>query len=518
MAHGAAAADVEHLEPIIDELRTSYTLVVFIGLIVSATLVQVFGRSERRRVRVMTLAFIGHLAIALLAAAARDEKEVYPILRLLSLVASEVAVVGMVVTVLFGLLSPRLGLQLPPIIRDVIGAGMFVVGLLVLANGVGVNLIGLAATSAILTAVIGLSLQDTLGNLIAGIALQADSAFRVGDWVKVGDTVGRVAEMRWRYVAVETRNGETLVVPNGAVVKEKVLVLGKKTGQPRQWRRWVYFNVDYRFAPGAVIGCVAQALEGVRLPRVATTPAPDVIFLSFESSYGRYAVRYWLTDLAVDDPTDSEVRRRLFAALQRSKIPLSIPAEARFVTHDDEGRKQLKAHEDLERRAEALGAIDLFAPLSPEDRSFLAAHMRAAPFAAGEAMTKQGNEAHWLYLLVQGEVSVRVASAGGEEREVARLHAGQVFGEMSLMTGERRSATVVALTDVEAFRLDKGGFDTLLKRSPEIAEQLAETLARRKMEGDSAREQLSREEAAAKMHRDTRDVLDRIRTFFGLEG
>ncbi|MFO0725119.1 MAG: mechanosensitive ion channel family protein [Myxococcota bacterium] len=505
------------IEQILDELRISYTLAVFVGLLFTATLVRAFARGERRRVRVMTLALIGHVVLAVVAALARSEKETYPILRLVSLAAAEVAVVGMLITVVFAILTPRLGFQVPPIISDVIGAVMFVTGLLVLANGVGVNLIGLAATSAILTAVIGLSLQDTLGNLVAGIALQADSAFRVGDWVKVQDTVGKITAMRWRYISIETRNGETLVVPNGALVKDRVLVLGKRVGKPLQWRRWVYFNVDYRFAPGAVMDAAKAGLDVAHLPRVAAEPAPDVIFISYESSYARYAIRYWLTDLQVDDPTDSEVRRRLYAALKRAHIPLSIPAEARFITTDDESRKAHKSNEDLARRAAALAEIDLFAGLSNEDRVLLAAHMRMAPFAAGEPLTRQGADAHWLYLIASGEVSVRIAAGGAEEREVARLHAGQIFGEMSLMTGEKRSATVVALCDVDAYRLDRDGFDTLLKRRPEIAEQLAETLAKRRVEQRMLREQISREEASARMSEDTADMLDRIRGFFGLD-
>src|SRR5690606_10443581 len=109
------------------------------------------------------------------------------------------------------------------------------------------------ATSAVLTAVIGLSLQDTLGNLLGGLALQLDSSIQVGDWVKLGDVSGRVSEIRWRYTAIETRNWETVVVPNSIVMRSQVTVLGRRRGSPLQWRRWVHFQVDFRTPPNDVI-------------------------------------------------------------------------------------------------------------------------------------------------------------------------------------------------------------------------------------------------------------------------
>ena len=110
-----------------------------------------------------------------------------------------------------------------------------------------------------LTAVIGLSLQDTLGNILSGLALQTDDTIHVGDWVKVGEVTGRVVDIRWRYTAVETRNWETAIIPNSFLVKNQVLVLGRRTGQPTQLRRWVWFNVDFRFPPTEVIRAVDDA-------------------------------------------------------------------------------------------------------------------------------------------------------------------------------------------------------------------------------------------------------------------
>src|SRR5690606_3646306 len=197
-----------------------------------------------------------------------------------------------------------------------------------LLSGWGFNVGGLIATSAVLTAVIGFSLQDTLGNLMAGMALQAEKSVRPGDWIKVGDQVGQVLEVRWRQTTIETRNWETVIVPNSYLAKNQFMILGRKRGEPVQWRRWVHFQVDYRFSPTDVMRTVEEALRRAPITGVAREPAPDCIHMDMRGSFHTFAVRYYLTDLLRDDPTDSLVRTRIGSALRRAGIPLTMPAQA----------------------------------------------------------------------------------------------------------------------------------------------------------------------------------------------
>ncbi|MGH9493060.1 MAG: mechanosensitive ion channel family protein, partial [Terriglobales bacterium] len=148
----------------------------------------------------------------------------------------------------------------PRILRDlVVGVGYFLVALSLLSHG-GVSISNLVTTSAIASAVIAFSLQDTLGNVMAGLALQLENTFNVGDWIKVDQTTGRVTEIRWRYTAIETRNWDTVVIPNSQLMKAQVLVLGRRSGASMQHRQWVYFNVDFRVTPTEVIRAVTEAL------------------------------------------------------------------------------------------------------------------------------------------------------------------------------------------------------------------------------------------------------------------
>jgi CRP-like cAMP-binding protein len=368
--------------------------------------------------------------------------------------------------------------------------------------------------------VLALSLQATLGNVLGGVALQLDGSVHVGDWVQLADgTQGRVTAIRWRHTVVETRNWDTIVVPNANLLAQNLVILGKRSGKPVQHRMWVYFNVDFRFAPSHVVDVVRDALCTAPIEGVAADPKPSVICYDFakdgRDSFAYYAVRYWLTDLANDDPTSSRVRGRIYTALQRANIPLARPVQTLFVQTEEDPGVRAARHKD--RRVHALDRIDLFHSLTSDERDFVAEHLTYAPFTAGETCTRQGAVAHWLYVLSSGKVEIRRHVEGGPEtKAVATIEAPSFFGEMGLMTGEPRSADVVAVTDVECYRLDKPGLQRILEERPEVAEQFSKTLAKRRVELATAVEGLDAEARRARMASEETRILDKIQEFFGL--
>ncbi len=425
---------------------------------------------------------------------------------------------------LFEGLGPRLPFRIPTIARDISIFAAYVFAIFALTRALNFNISGLIATSAVITAVIGLSMQDTLGNTLAGLALQLEQRVRVGDWIKIDQYNGKVREIRWRQTSIETRNWDTVLIPNSQLVKGMVTIFGLRADQPLQTRRWVYFNVDFRFSPNEVIQCVTDALRSAPIDNVAATPPPNVILMDFKESYCQYAVRYWLTDFAVDDPTDSAVRVRVFFALKRAGITLSLPAHAVFMTEENRKRAARKEVAEINSRVEALRGVELFHTLKDEELAELAREIVVAPFAAGETITKQGAVGHWLYILTKGCVSVRVAANAAEigktgalEREVRQLCRGEVFGEMSLLTGEARAATVFALDDCECFKLDKEAFQSILENRPEITDDISRILAKRKLELESVIEDLDEATKQARMKHNESHFLERIRSFFALD-
>lgn len=492
-----------------------------IGYIFIAFLLFNFAPGERRRIRtamfLFSLSFTGLLvASSIVYFGTGIESFSYRALRWGALFLASIAVINLAGVFFFGIFLKALRILVPLILRDLILAVAYIIAAITLMSRNGVDLAGIVATSAVITAVIAFSLQDTLGNILGGLALQMENTINVGDWIRIDQQEGRVQEIRWRHTAIETRNWDTIIIPNSTLMKGQFILLGRREGMPLQHRMWVYFHVDFRYAPTAVIQTIETALTAEPIPNVASMPPPHCLFIDFKDSYGTYAARYWLTDMALTDPTDSVVRSRIYTALRRAEIPLSMPAQAVFITEDDESRRTRKQNEEIERRVQALRRVEMFNQLQDEECQKLALRMKYAPFVRGEVMTRKGTQAHWLYLILEGEAQVEVTVEGKSET-VAILRAGDYFGEMALMTGQPRRANVFAKTDVTCYRLGKEAFESILRNRPEIAESISRTLARRSIELESIQEELKEGSLTNRMETKQSEFLHLIRDFFGLE-
>jgi small-conductance mechanosensitive channel/CRP-like cAMP-binding protein len=413
----------------------------------------------------------------------------------------------------FRVFLPALRAQPPRIVEDIASAALYIGWGLVWLRLSGVDPAGLVATSAVITGVIAFSMQDTLGNVLGGVVLQLDRSLRVGDWLRVDDVSGRVVEITWRHTAVETRNRETVVIPNGWMIKNRFTVIGSRHDPQATWRRWVRVNVDLSGAPTRVCAVLEAAVKDAEIPHVAEHPAPSALLMEIGPRYGGYALRYWLDDPQLDDATDSLVRAHLLAALARHGMKLGAPYQEQLDIKDNEEHREEERAGERARRLAALASVELFAPLTPAERDALAGHLVYAPFVAGDVITRQGATAHWLYLMISGAADVWVDTPTGR-KQVGTLAAGSVFGEMGMMTGEPRRATVGARTDVTCYRLDKSGFEGIVKARPDIVEAISRVLAERETELESRRALRLAAGTDAPGHS---DIHRRIRAFFGLD-
>jgi CRP-like cAMP-binding protein len=351
----------------------------------------------------------------------------------------------------------------------------------------GVDVSSLVTTSAILTAVLAFAMQDTLGNVLSGLAIQLDNSVQVGDWVLLDHVSGRVTDIRWRSTLIETRNWETVVVPNSQLMKASVAIVGRREGQPQQWRRILTFLVDPGVPPARVISTVEDEMRELAIPNVARTPAARCILYGFQQGNLQYQLRYFLTDLAEDDGTDSMVRVHLFVTLQRAGIRIAEPQHTIHAVARDEAHAETVRKRELTRRLKALAGIPFFTSLSETERAEVAERLQYAPFARGDILTKQGNTAHWLYIVAYGDAEVVYEPPQGMPQVIGRVGAGEIFGEMALVSGEARSATVIAKTDVECYRLDRASFQELLAGRPEIAEEVKRVVGARNPDLERAR-------------------------------
>jgi CRP-like cAMP-binding protein/small-conductance mechanosensitive channel len=504
---------------------------LFAAIVVVAALVNKFRPSHKKQIRRLVILFSLHV-IALGVAHACNAAG-YAVWGSRMIVAAELlqafTIVNLAGTAIFSVLLPLVGVVLPMIASDLLVGVGYVAATLGVLSTHGLNLTGALASAAVVSAVLAISLQNTLGNILGGIALQLDGSIHEGDWIQLENgKQGRIRAIRWRHTVVETRDWSTIIVPNAHLLANNIMILGKRDGQSVPQRMWVWFNVDFRYSPTRVIDVVTEALRSSPIPGVARDPPPNCVCMDFtkerRESFATYAVRYWLTDLANDDPTSSRVRARIYTALRRAGIPLAIPASTTWVQLDDEARADKKRTRQTLQRVQSLKQIPLFRSLTDDEIHTLAEGLTEAIYTPGETITRQGAVANWLYILTSGSVEIRMhvdpdgpdGPASVQSRVVTSLKAPDVFGEMSLMTGEARSADVVATTDVECFRLDKETFQRVLLPRPEIANELSEKLAKRRIELIAAREGLDEVQIKARERMERDRILGAIRSFFSL--
>lgn len=416
---------------------------------------------------------------------------------------------------LFRLLLPALGIDPPRILEDIIVILAYLVWGLLRLRFAGVDLSQLVVSSTIITAVAAFSMQDTLGNILSGISIQLDNSLDLGNWVKVGEHSGRVKQIGWRSTLIETRNGETVVMPNSWLMKNSFLVLGKQfePEQPALWRRRVQFEVSWQHPPSQIIDISQTAVANVQLEGVASSPAPNTVLMDIKNGIGYYTLRYWLSNFGADDPTDSAVRAHIITALVRQGITLEGINHTLNMTINNDQTTQHKQDQEVTKRTRALEGVELFKVLTEEERRKLAAQLVYAPFEKGDVISRQGAVAHWLYILTLGEVSVWSDWETPHKRQIGQLSAGQCFGEMGMMMGAPRSATVVANRYSECYRLDRQGFEAIITARPEIAEALSQVLAMRMEQNRLSAKQAGQTTITIPAHA---ELLQKIRNFFRL--
>ncbi|MFN8577254.1 MAG: mechanosensitive ion channel family protein [Candidatus Sericytochromatia bacterium] len=503
------------LNTIYTDLIMNNTIFVFFILVITFLFAKKFRHNELKRVIGIFMIFLLHIILIVISSYLKHIGSSFSQeANFVSLLFLGFVIVSSIGLIVFKFLLPKLKVNPPLIMQDLVIAGLNILVFFTIASKNGYNLSGLIATSAVITAIIGFSLQDALVNIMGGLSVQLDNSIKIGDWIKIDDKLnGRVVEIRWRHTAIETRNWETVIIPNSYLVKSPVFIIGKRENQPTQWRRWVYFYVDFSYSPSEIIEIVEKALRQTKINNVSDNPKINCIVMGVEESTCRYAVRYWLTDLVADDPTDSEVRIIIYNALMRLNIHLAIPIQSLLITNQHTEQKEF---EEINKRIELIEHLELFNYMEKEELESIASQLKYAPFKKGEIITKIGAESHWLYILARGTVSINIPDDENVLHEIAKLNEITFFGEMSLMTGEKRSATVIASTNVECYRLNKGVFHEVIHKRPEIAEIVAEVLAKRRTELEEAKSHLTHEEKTAKIDTHKNDLLNKIRLFFGL--
>jgi small-conductance mechanosensitive channel/CRP-like cAMP-binding protein len=403
----------------------------------------------------------------------------------------------------FFIFRKRKGYDAPSLMRDIFSLALYVTSIAVILklHFDTLSFGALLSGSALLGVILGLALQDTLGNLFSGISLHADKPFQVGDVITVGKWTGLVMAITWRAVKIKTFSNHIVLVSNSSIAKESIEVC-PRDGQNA---RIINFSTIYTDSPVKVIHVVREAIR--ECENVLRYMAPVVRIHHLGDSGIEYDVKYWLSDYARYNDTDALIRQRIWYAFRRNGLTFAFPTRTVFMEHyatqDGAGR-------NTETLAEILSAVDIFAPLSADELSTLALNVKGRIFAPGETIIRTGDHGSSMFVVHGGSVDVRV-DANGMMRTIKTLREGDFFGEMALFTGEPRTANVVAAEETEVLEIGHDAMKHLFETNPDLVEALSHTINERRAGlAANAANATSEEETPA-------GLLSRIKRFFRLD-
>ena len=398
----------------------------------------------------------------------------------------------------------RRGYEAPSLVRNIFTLVAFTILFVVIFKSLysEVNLGALFTTSAIFGVIIGLALQDTLGNFFSGISLHADRPFQVGDVIVVGQQkhTGVVEGITWRAIKIRTFQNHVVLVSNSNAAKEAIEVCPRDNLNARL----VLFETVYTDSPAKTIHVIREVVRDA--DNVSQKIVPIVRIRNLGDSAIEWEIKYWLDDYAKYNDTDALVRQRVWYALRRSGLTFGSPAR----TIQVERKRAAKPVTAAEGITDRLSAVAVFAPLSTEEIEQLAAATVGHVFAPGETLIRAGEEGSSMFVVHNGRVQVQVTE-NGRPRTVAVLSEGDFFGEMGLFTGEPRTANVIALDETEVLEIGHAAMKLLFETNPGLAESISWTIAERKAELAAGSQQAAPDSVA-----ESAGLLASIRRFFGL--
>ncbi len=364
-----------------------------------------------------------------------------PWLRLAWLTALSWLVLWLLDTVVFELVLR--GTRVPSILREILVGLLFAFGLVLSVQWLfRVQVAPILATSAVLSIIVGLALQETLSNLFAGISLNLEGVFALGDWVKVGDHVGQVREVNGRSVHLVTRTGETVVYPNAAIAREVIVNYSRSSGRPRIHKTTI--GLPYEVSPEHVTRALQEALADLDVRR---DPPPEIRVAEFAAYSVVYEVRFAYDDFEGLDKLDADLRYNLWYTLRRHGIEIPYPIQVEY--HRQESKEPFVT---LPRLTSFLESHPLFQGLSYEVLQEMAREVQCLPYARHQVIFHQGDPPDGMYIVMDGQVGIWVRRHKQEHR-IALLGSGDVFGEIALIRQDVRTGTARAVQDAWVIRL-----------------------------------------------------------------
>ena len=364
--------------------------------------------------------------------------------------------------------------SVPNLLFDLFGIVLFIAALIGVVGVVfGKSVGGLLATSGVLTGVIAFSVRDLIADVFAGIALAIEKPFKIGEWLQFGGgtppETGRVVETNWRAVRMVTVQGRTMVMPNGVLTRREFVNLSK----PERFFRTVkHICVDFSVPPERAVDIILSAIKAT--PGIVVSQAPLILIDELNERGTVFSIHFWVPDYPAMFLIERQVMVNVINFLNQAGYSPAYPKNEIDLTwrHRREISQELEIS-SLIRRVELLKA------LTSEELDQLESKLAAVSFPANTVIVSEGEQGDSLFIVLTGLVRVTIQN-GKDEIEVGTIKPGEVFGEMSLLTGSPRTASVTTVTDTALVEIKHHHLQPVLKANPAVIDQLSEIANTRK--------------------------------------
>ncbi|MFP4644075.1 MAG: cyclic nucleotide-binding domain-containing protein [Spirochaetales bacterium] len=402
------------------------------------------------------------------------------------------------------------GAEAPMILRNLVSVSLYVLALALVAVFIfGRTASGILVSTGVLVGVIGFALQNLLYDLFAGIALTFDRPFDMGDWIQISDgTEGEVLQVNWKSTLVKSLNEGVYVIPNSKLSQSVVHNLSRPSVAHAMW---VTISVDRRYPPDMVRKRLVEAALSTRA--VLKEPAPSVNLTDATGNPFQYTVYATFESYPRHFSGRSELYLNIYSYLEHAGIETSA---AKYEVATEQAPERVIARPTL---FDELRGAEIFRMLDEEQIRELARRSAEQTYYPGEVLVREGERRSDLIIVTSGIVSVRKRQGRGGV-EIARLGAGSVLGEMSLLTGAPRSATVSAYVLTSVIQVPKEALEPIVRDVPELAEEFGRIMVERQITADDLGQSLRQSERnTSEIVRESIDrFVGRIRHFFRLSG
>ncbi len=395
----------------------------------------------------------------------------------------------------------RMDRQVPDYKRDLTTVLVYLVfGMAALRYVFRLDIASILTTTTVLTAAVAFAMQTTLANIVSSFYVQNDFNLHRNTWVSIpeNDILGEIVNVGFRYTTIRTFDNQKVLVPNNHIMQNIVRVLGSKEGEKSAVH--IKVGLGYDFPPEKAVAMLRQIL--LQEPHVMKDPPPTVNLTDFLDSSVEYDMRYFLDDYSCRISTRSSVLKKVWYAVAREGYSIPFP-------HREVISKEASApfSEEAASVPGALERAEILQSLDREEIRKLSERVRVRVFAPGEEVVRQGDAGDSLFIVRRGALDVRIDGAA-----VGSLGEGNVFGEMSLLTGEKRTATVTASSEVRLIEISKEDIGPVIRANPRLLDSLSVILAQRQAANVAQMKSAQRQKALT-----GKDVfLEKLRTFFGL--